>query len=102
MSDRPAGGPAPLDSDGRAPSVGVDRFGPFWVGSGKCGYCDKPEVVVRYMHKPRIPEYPRSSPSLILLGRSIRWTRQVGVTCGCYAKAHRQVAHIEGPGGRRS
>lgn len=79
-------------------SSGVDKFGAFAVREGRCGVCGKHELCIQYHHRPRIPEYSRTSPSLLVrVRREVgRGVRQLGLTCGCYGKLHRQVGHIEG------
>lgn len=80
---------------------GSDNLGNFAVlMPGHCGVCNEDtDVVLRYHStqaiaalKKLIGKDPKEVPSLIItVNKKIA---QIGVTCGCYAKFHRQVAHI--------
>jgi hypothetical protein len=74
--------------------VGKDSLGPFNVQDGRlCPSCGHAGLVITYKRKPKLSDYVRSAPALILRGR-----RTIGLTCGCYAKLHRQITHINGNG----
>jgi hypothetical protein len=75
-------------------SYGRDDFGPFKIKEGECPKCQHEGLVVQYTAAPRLSDYVKKARALILNGKRI-----IGLTCGCYAKYHRQVAHIES--GRR-
>lgn len=71
---------------------GSDDFGTFRLREGKvCQACGQRGVAVIY--RPKYLELEKEvleAPSLILKDSG----KPIGVTCGCYAKLHRQVAHI--------
>ncbi len=71
---------------------GVDSLGSFkFYVPGNCGVCKKANnVVVTYAPvtiKRGLGDIKRESTLL-------KDTPHLGLTCGCYAKFHRQVAHI--------
>lgn len=77
------------------PSKGRDAFGRFDLVEKDCPCCSKAsQLVVWYHNTPDIPQYALNSPSLLIRLSSTRIAWRVGITCGCYAKLHRQVAHI--------
>ena len=77
-------------------TTGSDSLGNFTVLiPGYCASCDNPtDVVIKYAAM-RLGTNLRDrgidpqSTSLVLNRK-----KEIGVTCGCYAKFHRQVAHI--------
>jgi len=83
----------PLDL--RIVAKGSDDLSLFKVNiTGYCRTCNKAvEVSVKYspvaIFKVLEGRGIKEGPSLLL-----KPTAEIGVTCGCYAKFHRQVAHI--------
>lgn len=83
-------------------ATGRDDLGSFAVlVPGHCHACSKDtDVIVRYhasqvtnnLKKKLAIKDLKLAPSLILLVNGK--IAEIGVTCGCYAKFHRQVAHI--------
>lgn len=80
-------------------SSGHDRVGRFVVIMGRprnssrfaCSSCGmQGQPVVRYLEKLKVDEKVECAPSFIGRGR-----RTFGVSCGCYARLHRQLVHIE-------
>ena len=87
-------------------AVGQDDFGLFACVLGTCPKCNvASQLVVTYNVHPNMTEDQRyhlpegvetDTPSLIM-----RWSPtddnppHIGFTCGCYARFHRQVAHIK-------
>lgn len=77
-------------------SQGSDELGKFTVLiPGHCASCDADtDVVIKYavqslgVHLRKRGIDPQT-PSLVLKRKG-----EIGVTCGCYGKFHRQVAHI--------
>jgi hypothetical protein len=76
---------------------GSDSIGNFEVQiPGLCPNCnDRVEVSIQYRSGPAVDRALKAlgidpkTPSLIL-----DVSKDIGVTCGCYAKFHRQIAHI--------
>lgn len=68
---------------------GKDDFGRFVVGAGNCIHCGTTGICVKY------------GPKRFDAGVDVEYTilkdtkNKIGITCGCYAKLHRQVTHIE-------
>lgn len=61
-----------------------------------CGVHDQPTCEIR---KIKLPEGIKPGPTLIgyqKYGVSVRGPKWLGLNCGCYAKFHRQIAHIQG------
>jgi hypothetical protein len=81
--------------------VGQDLIGRISVTVGQCGYCLHEGLRVRYSGKVTLPKDIEPSTKLILYRPDYISTpqknrkQQLGITCGCYAKFHRQIAHIE-------
>jgi hypothetical protein len=72
-------------------AIGRDTLGEFNVcDEAECPNCKHVGLLIWYKTKPKLSDYVRNAPSLILKGR-----RQIGLTCGCYAKLHRQITHIK-------
>jgi hypothetical protein len=76
---------------------GVDEFGSFRLTSGICGWCNQTGIVVRY--GPHGFGLPLDIDIKATIGQGHTHHKRVypillGVTCGDYAKFHRQVAHI--------
>jgi hypothetical protein len=95
---------------------GEDAFGKFTVAMpGNCETCRLPsgesphlagvDAVVQYDRKPKLPAGIAPEATILQVTtkrftggktvRSSKLVRQLGITCGCYAKLHRQVVHIE-------
>lgn len=74
-------------------ALGSDELGSFQVYiPSVCGVCNtSQEVVLKYT-----PQSLRAGLDSIEVEKTIlkKHTKPVGLTCGCYAKFHRQVAHI--------
>jgi len=73
-------------------AVGRDALGPFNVEEAQCSRCSHQGLVIHYKVKPKLDPYVRDARSLVMRKPS----RQIGLTCGCYAKLHRQIVHING------
>jgi hypothetical protein len=70
---------------------GEDSFGQFWIKPGWCSKCDlNCEVTIQYKPNKLILPHGIEVQKTILA----RDSRVLGLDCGCYAKFHRQVAHI--------
>ena len=91
-------------------AAGHDSVGKFKVRNNKalepssyrCPSCRKePGLIVHWDAKIHLPKRILEAPSFILHSKSHTMVRVVGLTCGCYAKVHRQIAHINGNGRRR-
>lgn len=71
---------------------GRDDFGRFVITGGPCSNCGKdgPNYAIKYA--PKSFELPDG----VEIERTILKTTDhyLGLNCGCYAKFHRQVAHI--------
>jgi hypothetical protein len=84
----------------RASLHGEDKFGKFKIVPGECKVCDEFAICVHYKETPRVSDYVKQARSFVLRiknrGGKPQLHRRVGISCGCYAKAHRQVAHISG------
>lgn len=93
---------------------GEDTLGKFIVSrwETKCGVCGKRQrkprakrqgkgsaelmLFVVYQGKPTFSPYVSQARSLLMRNKTTgKFTRIVGITCGCYSKVHRQIAHIE-------
>lgn len=74
-------------------------------GRASCEVCGEALVAsrVRYLKKPKLSGYVAKAKSLLIRNKKTgKYIRTIGVTCGCYSKVHRQVAHIEsGQGAQR-
>lgn len=68
---------------------GKDDFGRFVVGAGNCVHCGSVGISVKYAPK-RFDALGVDTAYTILKDPK----NKIGITCGCYAKLHRQVAHI--------
>jgi hypothetical protein len=85
-----------------AKRMGTDRLGKFEIKSGHCGVCHEgrargfmPIMVVQYKDSPKVPDYVAQSKSLLIRNKKTKnFIRTIGINCGCYAKVHRQIAHI--------
>jgi hypothetical protein len=70
---------------------GKDTLGSFNVSDNVvCRTCGHVGLVISYREKPNLEDYVRNAPNLILR----KHQRRIGLTCGCYAKLHRQIVHI--------
>lgn len=71
---------------------GEDDLGRFIIGAGKCVHCSKTVVCVKYA--------PASFSLVSFNIADVKNTllkdtkNRIGITCGCYAKFHRQIVHI--------
>jgi len=71
---------------------GVDSLGTFNVMDNEiCPNCKHAGQIVVYRTKPKMSDYVRDAPSLVMKKPG----RRIGFTCGCYAKLHRQIVHID-------
>jgi hypothetical protein len=77
---------------------GTDKFGDFRLRQGKCEHCGKTTTRVDYTSFDLPANIDPKSRTLVINihGVNFRETAfpKLGVTCGCYSKAHRQIAHI--------
>jgi hypothetical protein len=85
----------------QGPNLGQDKFGKFRIEGGQeCPVCRTEEQwCITYTSTAKIEDYAKRAPGLILkradrLDRTPILWRRIGITCGCYGKLHRQVAHI--------
>ena len=73
---------------------GEDKFGKFTITHKLhvCDCCGRTVIItIHYREKPRLPG--DLDPTATVLHNPLRmWC---GVDCGCYAKFHRQVTHIQ-------
>lgn len=74
---------------------GEDKFGRFKIEPGECGVCGKFSIRVSYKDTPKVTGYVRKARSFLLKHKKRGLIRKVGINCGCYAKVHRQIVHIE-------
>jgi hypothetical protein len=79
--------------------MGHDKIGKFIMNDNrmpnKCGICREDAICLRYTSSGlHISSYIREAPSFLMRNRN-KWIRTIGITCGCYAKVHRQMVHIE-------
>ena len=72
---------------------GVDRFGAFTIEDGFCEICGDQAFVVTYEQFEALgyDEQGPISPKHLIIGET---KKDIGVTCGCYGRLHRQVGHI--------
>lgn len=71
--------------------IGKDSFGQFGTCTARCSVCEEPNhIVLQYIGDLKLP--PGIAVEATILEEK---DRGIGITCGCYAKFHRQVAHIE-------
>lgn len=81
--------------------IGEDSLGPFFLcRDTSCPVCGKNCIhTIEYKRTPKVSTYVKQAPSFLLkIGSSkggIKLHRKVGINCGCYAKVHRQICHIE-------
>lgn len=78
-----------------------DSLGAFYLnafGVCRCGVCGKRNTIsVTYKDRPMVSAYVAKAPSLLIRNKKTKnFIRTIGINCGCYAKIHRQIAHIEG------
>ena len=79
-------------------AVVEDSYGKGDVVLGNCVSCgEKDQLVVIYRGDLNLPEGIKQDDSKLIIKALDEWKGRYGVgfTCGCYAKFHRQVAHIE-------
>lgn len=88
---------------------GEDALGKFTIAMpGFCNICaeeksrlqsrnPRVDAVAQYDRKPKVYKQIRPEATILNLGtlEKPRLTRQIGITCGCYGKLHRQYAHME-------
>jgi hypothetical protein len=83
---------------------GEDNLGKFTVLiPGHCGACGQDtdtSILYKGALKMRLKEKGIEPNSLILFDQNK--LRHIGVTCGCYAKLQRQIAHISNKRSERS
>lgn len=74
------------------PIAGKDDLGRFIIGAGKCINCQRSGVCVKYAPK----SFSLANFNIADVANTIlKDTRnRLGITCGCYAKFHRQITHI--------
>lgn len=72
---------------------GKDDFGSFRItASGHCSHCFK-GVPLRIKYGPKSLKFPNDIQVKKTILKSVDC--HIGLNCGCYAKLHRQVAHIQ-------
>lgn len=71
---------------------GEDDLGRFTITAGHCVNCSKSGVCVKYGPK----SFSLANFNIADVQNTIlRDTKnRIGITCGCYAKFHRQITHI--------
>jgi hypothetical protein len=67
--------------------------------SERCGYCDNPTTCITVI-KVTLPEPMTPAKTLILFNEipedeKLVPIKRIGIGCGCYARAHRQITHIK-------
>lgn len=67
---------------------GEDAFGKFRITGGPCEVCRSPQQVLNVCY------WDLSLPNGIDPAKTI-FKDYIGINCGCYAKFHRQVTHIQ-------
>lgn len=71
---------------------GSDDVGRFVISHGVCTGCHKHTACVKYAPKSAsLANWNIVSVESTLLKD---WSKRLGITCGCYAKFHRQITHI--------
>lgn len=71
---------------------GEDALGRFIVGAGKCVNCSTTGICVKYAPASfSLTNFNIADAQNTILKDT---KNRIGITCGCYAKFHRQVAHI--------
>lgn len=79
---------------------GHDSLGEFKIlmGAPYCRVCERRSMVcIRYLASPKVNAYVAKAKSLLIHNKKTgNFIRTIGINCGCYAKVHRQIAHIEG------
>lgn len=80
---------------------GRDAWGPFHVFRDEtvtCQLCGEPtHLFVEYTRKPDIAMWGIAKideSKLIIRRKDGKLIRKIGLTCGCYARAHSQYAHL--------
>lgn len=71
---------------------GEDDLGRFILGAGNCIHCSKTGVCVKYAPA----SFSLINFNIADVGNTILRDpkNRLGITCGCYAKFHRQITHI--------
>lgn len=79
-------------------TTGADKFGEFEVHHdpdepcGDCGLAGVTTILYRgALALPIYGEQPLDRMKLVIGGHG----KRLGIECGCYSRAHRQIAHIE-------
>ena len=74
------------------PIAGKDDLGRFIIGAGECINCQRTGICVKYAPK----DFSLANFNIADVANTIlKDTRnRVGITCGFYAKFHRQITHI--------
>jgi hypothetical protein len=65
----------------------------------RCDNCDATDLWTIKIRRIKLPEGIKPGPTLIgyhTSGDQVKPNRHLGIDCGCYAKFHRQIAHIQG------
>jgi hypothetical protein len=77
-------------------AVVTDDYGTADMMLGDCINCgEEDQLVVKYRKDPELPEGIEVHDTRIIAKPDKDGKFGVGVTCGCYARFHRQIAHIE-------
>lgn len=79
---------------------GEDKLGTFRIitlpDKPICGVCRRRVAVVQYRSAPKVSDYAAAAKGLLIRNKKTsKYIRTIGINCGCYAKVHRQIAHIE-------
>lgn len=76
------------------------------IALGVCWTCNKKPVHLLHIKEITLPEGIKPSSRLIAFQDEKRHIEWIGLSCGCYARFHRQIAHIlnrrVNPTGKRS
>lgn len=67
-----------------------------------CGVCGQPTMCIVMNRRPSLPDYIEKDDAKILFHQASQSPHPqdksaygfIGIGCGCYARAHRQIAHI--------
>ncbi len=84
--------PANFQSERR---FGEDKIGKFHLTGGPCTNCQATNVVCVHYRFNSTLEFPGNFHAGDTILTADPGSTYLGINCGCYAKFHRQVAHIQ-------
>lgn len=73
--------------------TGEDAFGKFRITGGPCTNCSQAKLMCIHYSRDEVMLPKGIEPSDTILRDPT--DTYLGINCGCYAKLHRQVAHIQ-------